>query len=144
MADFIDKRKYKRWANPLCKALVSENGRIWAHCDVSDLSAGGLKFSGGKCFAIGQNIFFRLVIYSGYSEFTIALSAQIVHGREMQYGVKFLDITKDQRIQLDEIVNASLEQTLVTTDHYHKTEDGIYTFFFNPVRRRTLKLRRYI
>jgi len=144
VADFLDKRKYKRWSNPFCKALVSENGMLWAHCDVADISAGGLKFNGGKCFAMGQLLYFRLVIYSGYSEFSIALSAQIVHGKEMHYGVKFLDITKHQQIELDEIITASLEQNLETIDHHHKTEDGIYTFFFNPVRRRTLKHRRYI
>lgn len=144
MADFSERRKYKRWYNPLCKALVSEDGTIWAPCEINNISAGGLRFNGGKCFAIGQTIYFRLIIYSECSEFLMHFKAQIVNGKEMYYGVMFLGITKNQQIQLDEIVNAAIEKSQENLNHYHKFEDGIYTFCFNPMRRKYLKVRKYL
>jgi len=144
MADFSESREYKRWYSPRCKALVSEDGTIWVHCDVSDISAGGLRFNGGKCFAIGQNIYFKLTIYSSCSEFTMSLKAQVVHSKELFYGVKFLNILNNQQIQLDEIISAAIGKTQENMNHYHKFEDGIYTFCFIPVKRKHLKVRKYL
>lgn len=144
MADFSERREYKRWYSPLCKALVSEDRTIWVQCDVSDISAGGLRFNGGKCFAIGQNIFFKLTIYSSCSEFTMSLKAQVMHSKELSHGVKFLDISKHQQIQLDEIITAAIGKNQDNMNHHHKFEDGIYTFCFNPVRRKPLKVRKYL
>jgi len=140
MSDFSERRKYKRWYNPLCNAQISEDGRIWATCEIKDISAGGLRFNGGKCFVNGQNIFFRFSIYSTCSEFSMNLKAQVVHSKELIYGVKFLDITRNQQIQLDEIITSAIEKTQENLNHHHKFEDGIYTFCFNPTRRKQLKL----
>lgn len=142
MSDFSERRKYKRWYNPLCDALISEDGLRWANCEIKDISAGGLRFNGGKCFAIGQTLFFRFSIYCNCSEFSMKLNAQVVHSKELVYGVKFLDITSSQQIQLDEIINSAIEKHQENLNHHHKFEDGIYTFCFKPARRKHLKLYR--
>lgn len=144
MADFAERRKYKRWNNPLCKVMLSNDKKSWEGCEVCDLSAGGLKFIGNRHFSIGQFIYVDLTVFSGCSEFRMVLTAQIVHGVDLEYGVKFLDISKQHIIQIDEIVKAAIEKSQENLNHYHKFEDGIYTFCFNPVRRRCINVKRHL
>lgn len=124
----VDKRRYQRCSNLICKVLASKDGKNWHNVDLVDISAGGMRFSTSKVINVNSKLFFQLYVYNMLSEFNLSLDAQIIRfekiGEAATYSVKFVDISKYHQIQLDELVKSKIsvsEHNKFTAANEHKT-----------------------
>lgn len=102
------RRHYRRTQLSICKLQVSDNGIRWQKAEIEDLSAGGVKFYLENADFQNSEIFLKIEVLSGLSEFTFKTKAVIVRKDGTNtYAVKFIDFNKLNQIMLDEIINAN-------------------------------------
>lgn len=102
------RRHYRRTQLSICRLQVSANGAKWRKADLEDLSAGGVKFHLDGAQFESSEIYLKIDVMSGLSEFTFKTKATIVRrdGANI-YAVKFVEFSKLNQVMLDEIINAS-------------------------------------
>lgn len=106
--DVKKRRHYRRTQLSICKLFVSKNETRWIEAKLEDISAGGAKFHVENLELNQDEIFLRIAVLSGLSEFTFKTKASIIRreGNNV-YAVKFLDFSPMNQIMLDEIINAN-------------------------------------
>ncbi|MEN8907596.1 MAG: PilZ domain-containing protein [Clostridiales bacterium] len=112
MNHLVEKRRYQRCSNLICKVMVSRDEKYWHSVDLIDISAGGMRFSTTDVINVNSKLFFQLYVYNMLSEFNLRLEAQVVRFEKNSsgstYSVKFLEISKYYQIQLDELVKSKI------------------------------------
>jgi hypothetical protein len=135
---FAERRKYQRCTKTICKAFLSADGQRWNDMELSDISAGGLRFSSRKKFENNTQLKFNLNVYNALSEFNMKIEGSVLHsafsGDKAEYAVKFNNINKYTQVQLDEVIKSKV--TINNTSPL-SPDDGIYTFMFIPRKRST-------
>ena len=114
MEDYRVQRAYARTDNWAVSAKVAkdESAGKWSVVKVSEISAGGLLFHTDTAYQIGDQLWFHLHIdpmIPGIYEFEMKVKGEMKHRREhpngvLDFGVAFVKISDDQRIELDELV----------------------------------------
>ena len=141
MANFAERRKYQRCTSTICKALMSTDSRRWSEIDLFDISAGGLRFVSQNQFPVNMPLQFQLKVYNMLSEFNMRVEGHILRselkGAKQEYSVKFDDMNKYTRVQLDELIKSKVS---VKKEETPVWEDGIYTFMLIP-RVRSVRVR---
>ena len=119
---------------------MSTDGARWNNVELSDISAGGLRFSSKDKFESNDHLKFDLNVYIALSEFNIKVEGNVLNSTlskdKAEYTVKFDNINKYTQVQLDEIIKSKV--TINNTVSL-APDDGIYTFMFMP--RRTTSIR---
>ena len=134
MTNFADKRKYQRCSSTVCKILMSGDGKTWENMELIDISAGGLSYTSkkGTCH-VNDTLNFDLCVYNMLSEFNMRLEGHVVRkvpGSDSHvYGVKFDNMNKYNRVQLDELVRS---RVTINSSDKSAMEDGVYTCMFIP------------
>lgn len=133
MSDYAERRKYQRYDNVVCKAMVSLDGSRWDSFEISDISAGGLSFVSGKYLGKDTKLLFNIDVYNMLSEFNLKLEGHIVREEVVKgifsYAVKFANIDKYTQVQLDELIKSKI--TIINSAK-PAFDDGIYTFLLIP------------
>jgi len=109
MNDEIKKRRhYRRTQLSICKLYISKNGTRWVAASLEDISAGGARFFVENIDIDQDEIFLKITVMSGLSEFTFKTKAVIKRkeGNNL-YAVKFVEFSELNKIMLDEIINAN-------------------------------------
>ena len=103
------RRSFGRTDKVICKLYVSKGAERWTEVYASNISAGGTKFiSRNINLEIGDIIFVRIDVLSGFSEFVFKTKAKISRKENAEtYAVEFLDMSKTNQIMLDEIIHAN-------------------------------------
>ena len=106
---------------------------------MTDISAGGLRFSSRKKYENNTHLKFNLNIYNALSEFNMKIEGNVLNSTlskdKEEFAVKFDNINKYTQVQLDEIIKSKV--TINNNSVSLAPEDGIYTFMFIPKRRTT-------
>ena len=102
------RRHFRRTQLAICKLYVSANNVKWSEAKLEDLSAGGAKF---YIENLGENVsevYLKIDVVSGLTEFTFKTKASVVRkdGNNI-YAVQFIEFNKLNQIMLDEIINAN-------------------------------------
>lgn len=102
------RRHYRRTQLSICKIYISVNGTKWVKAGLEDISAGGAKFYLENVELGKEEIFVKVTVMSGLSEFTFKTKA-IIRRREGNniYAVKFVEFSELNKVMLDEIINAN-------------------------------------
>jgi hypothetical protein len=133
---FAERRKYQRCTKTICKAFLSADGQRWNEVELSDISAGGLRFNSRKKYENNMHLKFNLNVYNALSEFNMKIEGNVLNSTlskdKAEYAVKFENINKYTQVQLDEIIKSKVT---VNNTVSLAPEDGIYTFMFLPNRR---------
>ena len=92
------------------EANVSEDRQQWVRVHVLDISCGGLRFMADREFIIGDNLWFDLYVTSAKRNLTLKVRGEILDelgGQDVMhiYRVEFKEISNEDRINLDELVN---------------------------------------
>lgn len=102
------RRHFRRTQLSICKLHVSKNGTRWIEAKLEDISAGGAKFYLENFDLDNPQIFLRITVLSGLSEFTFKTKATLRRREGMNiYAVKFVEFSELNQIMLDEIINAN-------------------------------------
>ena len=106
--DAQKRRHFRRTQLSICRLYVSKNGTRWIEAKLEDISAGGAKFYVENMVLENEDIFLKVTVMSGLSEFTFKTKAKIKRkdGNNM-YAVKFVEFSELNQIMLDEIINAN-------------------------------------
>lgn len=144
MEELSDSLKYRKWYSPRCDSLISTDSKNWNSCEITEISASSLKLESSETYAIGEKLYFKLILYSGCSAFDMRVQAKIISKLQNFYEVQFTDIQKHHQIQLDEIIKSNAQKNNDNLNHHHKFEEGVYTFAFTPVHRSSVKLRKRV
>jgi hypothetical protein len=135
---FAERRKYQRCSKTICKAFLSTDGHRWDDVELSDISAGGLRFSSRKKFENNTHLKFNLNVYNALSEFNMKIEGNVLKATlaedKAEYAVKFDNINKYTQVQLDEIIKSKVT---INNNISLEPEDGVYTFMFLQKRRPT-------
>ena len=103
-----DQRAYSRGSHLNGRVSVSQDGDEWGNADVSDVSSGGLKLFTTAEYAVGDVLWFDIVLQSFMSEFEVRTKGEIrrkvPYGSGYNYGIAFKGLTPDKKIQIDENV----------------------------------------
>lgn len=115
-----------------CMASVSQDKMRWKEVEVASVSTRGIKFHSKRNFNVGELLNYDLHVYSMLTDFQFEVEGRIT-GKEAtsdgyDYGVKFYNVDKQVKIQLDEIFNANIA---VKNKHF-SASDGIHSFVLNP------------
>jgi len=141
MVYFNDMRKYQRCANMVCKVLMSTDKGRWNDIELVDISAGGLKFRSQCEYDLKTPLYFDISIYNMLSEFNLRLEGLIVRQEREKgaylYAVKFVNMEKHCRVQLDEVIKSRITVNKASQD---VLDDGYYAFILAP---RTKKIRQF-
>ncbi len=133
MAFSGESRKYQRCSNLVCKTQMSIDEKRWVDFEISDISAGGLKFISSNVFEKSVPLSFILNVFNMLSEFNLKFEGQITRVEmtkgKYEYAVRFSNIDKYTQIQLDEVIKSKI--TLNHISHC-APEDGSYTFLLMP------------
>jgi c-di-GMP-binding flagellar brake protein YcgR len=102
------RRHFRRTQLSICKLYVSKNGTRWISAKLEDISAGGAKFYIENMVLQQTEIYLKITVLSGLSEFTFKTKAKIIRkeGNNI-YAVKFVEFSDLNRVMLDEIINAN-------------------------------------
>jgi c-di-GMP-binding flagellar brake protein YcgR len=140
----VDKRKYQRCSNLICKVLVSYDERNWQTVELRDISAGGMRIFAPGTLRADTKLYFQLYVYNMLSEFNLRLEGQVIryerHNGSSIYAIRFVNIGKYQQIQLDELVKSKIS---VVDNHkiVHEVDDK--PKFIKQARRSTRKINMY-
>lgn len=133
MADYSEKRSYLRGQCSTSKAQISVDQKRWETIELIDISAGGFKFASRRAYDPQKPIFLCISIFNALSEFNMSFEGIVVREEETgslhTYGIKFLNLSKYQHIQLDEIIKSKV---CVQSEGNSLTDDGVYMFMFMP------------
>ena len=103
-----NQRAYNRGSHFNGEAQVSSDGDNWQQADVSDISSGGLMFCSPTEYAVGDRLWFDLVIRGFLSKFEVKslgeVRRKIEHGKVFDYGIAFKGLSPEKKIQIDENV----------------------------------------
>lgn len=103
------RRVFGRTEKVICKLYISKGAEKWTEVYPVNISAGGTKFiSRNVVLDVGDEIFIRIDLLSGLSEFVFKTRAKI--GRKENdetYAVEFVEMSKTNQIMLDEIINSN-------------------------------------
>ena len=75
--DVKKRRHYRRTQLSICKLYVSRNETRWVEAKLEDISAGGTKFYLDKLELNEEEIFIKINVMSGLTEFTFKTKAKI-------------------------------------------------------------------
>ena len=108
------RRMYGRTDKAICKLYVSKGAEKWTEVYAVNISAGGTKFISRLVqLNEGEEIFVRIDLLSGLSEFVFKTRAKIARKEnEETYAVQFLDLSKTNEVMIDEIVRANNKRFL--------------------------------
>jgi c-di-GMP-binding flagellar brake protein YcgR len=89
MSEDIKKRRhYRRTQLAICKLYVSRNETRWMEAKLEDISAGGAKFYLENLELSEEEIFIKINVMSGLTEFTFKTKARIIRkegNKEAEY-----------------------------------------------------------
>lgn len=112
MNHLVEKRRYQRCSNLICKVFVSVDEKDWELIDLMDISAGGLKFSSMEALNSSSKLFFQLYVYNMLSEFNLRAEAEVIRYEKCHtdnvYAVRFKNMPKYEQIQLDELAKSKI------------------------------------
>ena len=102
------RRHYRRTQLSICKLHVSNNGTRWILAKLEDISAGGAKFYLENANLEQEEVFLKVTVMSGLTEFSFKTKAKIIRkDGNSTYAVKFIEFNQLNQIMLDEIINAN-------------------------------------
>lgn len=106
--DAQKRRHFRRTQLSICKLYISKDGTRWIEAKLEDISAGGAKFYVENVDLAQNEIFLKVTVMSGLSEFTFKTKA-VIRRRDSKnlYAVKFVEFSEMNKIMLDEIINAN-------------------------------------
>ena len=109
MSEDVKKRRhYRRTQLSICKLHVSNNGTRWILAQLEDISAGGAKFYLENANLEHEDVFLKVTVMSGLTEFSFKTKARIIRkDGNNTYAVKFTEFNPLNQIMLDEIINAN-------------------------------------
>jgi len=120
----VDKRKYQRCSNLICKVLVSYDEKNWQTVELKDISAGGMRILSPGTLRADTKLYFQLYVYNMLSEFNLRLEGQVIRYERQNgfsiYAIRFINIGKYQQIQLDELVKSK-----ISIVEHHKIIHGV-------------------
>jgi len=135
MSRVLERRRYRRYGNAVCKVMMSEDNKNWQEIDVHDISAGGLKFTSTEDLGSENSYYFDIVVYNMLSEFNMKFEGVLIREEEncnkKTFAARFINVNKYNQIQLDEVMESRItvsKQTQLTPNH----EEGVYTFYLIP------------
>ena len=112
-------RAYVRTNYWSVEAKVSLDQETWTEVQVPDISAGGLQFLSHDTISEGQSVWFDLSINPLMREVPdmvyveakgVVKRAIGANNRVRTYGVEFTEITENERIRLDVLINRTIEK----------------------------------
>lgn len=109
MSEEVKKRRhYRRTQLAICKLYISRNETRWVEAKLEDISAGGAKFYLENLELTEDEIFIKINVLSGLTEFTFKTKARIIRkeGNNL-YAVMFVELSSLNQVMLDEIINAN-------------------------------------
>jgi hypothetical protein len=104
-----DRRQFKRLTQP-CEVACRRYGAVedvWHTAQVQNLSAGGMSISGQVVFEVGGLLEVKLPMPTLHGPLALRGRALWGHLQEndlVEHGVEFIDITAEQRLQIDNFV----------------------------------------
>ena len=109
MSEEVKKRRhYRRTQLSICKLYVSRNETRWIEAKLEDISAGGAKFYLENLELTEEEIFIKINVMSGLTEFTFKTKAKIIRkDGNNSYAVMFVELSSLNQVMLDEIINAN-------------------------------------
>ncbi|MBE5812712.1 MAG: PilZ domain-containing protein [Clostridiales bacterium] len=109
MSEDIKKRRhYRRTQLSICKLYISKNEIRWIEAKLEDISAGGAKFYLENFDLTEEEIFIKINVMSGLTEFTFKTKARIIRrDSNNSYAVMFVELSSLNQVMLDEIINAN-------------------------------------
>lgn len=109
MSEDVKKRRhYRRTQLSICKLYVSRNETRWIEAKLEDISAGGAKFYLENFELTEDEIFIKINVMSGLTEFTFKTKARIIRkDGNNSYAVMFVELSSLNQVMLDEIINAN-------------------------------------
>jgi len=109
MSEDVKKRRhYRRTQLSICKLYVSRNETRWIEAKLEDISAGGAKFYLENLELTEEEIFIKINVMSGLTEFTFKTKARIIRKEgNNSYAVMFVELSSLNQVMLDEIINAN-------------------------------------
>jgi c-di-GMP-binding flagellar brake protein YcgR len=112
MNHLVERRRYQRCSNLICKVFVSVDETKWDLVELLDISAGGLKFSYSDAINSSSKMFFQLYVYNMLSEFNLRAEAEVIRYEKCHtdnvYAVRFRNMPKYEQIQLDELAKSKI------------------------------------
>ena len=106
--DVIKRRHYRRTQLSICKLFVSKNDTRWIEARLEDISAGGAKFYIENLDLSTEEIFIKITVMSGLTEFSFKTKARVVRkDGNNSYAVMFVELSSLNQVMLDEIINAN-------------------------------------
>ena len=106
--DVKKRRHYRRTQLSICKLYVSRNETRWIEAKLEDISAGGAKFYLENLELTEDEIFIKINVMSGLTEFTFKTKARIIRKEgNNSYAVMFVELSSLNQVMLDEIINAN-------------------------------------
>ncbi|MCX7745641.1 MAG: PilZ domain-containing protein [Clostridia bacterium] len=145
MTYLVERRKYQRCYSSICNAHLSTDRKQWLEVDITDISAGGLKFSTYKEYAPDDLLHIDLHVYNMLSEFNVKFEGKVIRHEVVKgqnvYSIKFINVNRSSQIQLDEVIESKITVKNYK-NHIDESEDGVYTFLLMPkVKPRKLHIR---
>ncbi len=135
VSQVLERRRYRRYGNAICKVVMSEDNKNWQEIDVIDISAGGIKFTCAEDLEDRKSYYFDIAIYNMLSEFNMKFEGVIVRREESGigkiYAVKYINVNRHNQIQLDEVMESRITLSK-QMQHAPNHEEGVYTFFLIP------------
>ena len=106
--DAQKRRHFRRTQLSICKLYVSRNETRWIEAKLEDISAGGAKFYLDNFELNEDEIFIKINVMSGLTEFTFKTKAKIIRkDGDNSYAVMFVELSSLNQVMLDEIINAN-------------------------------------
>ena len=112
-------RAYVRTNYWSVEAKVSRDKETWTEVQVPDISAGGLQYLSDQAFTEGETVWFDLSINPLMREVPDMVYVEAkglvkrvigANNKVRTYGVEFTEISENERIRLDVLINRTIEK----------------------------------
>jgi len=92
---------------PMRYRRASQLASLWHQATLTDLSAGGMRFTTDELLEVGAKLEFEVRLSIRQASFILrgfVASEQSLDATHTEYGVGFLDLAPNERVEVDELV----------------------------------------